>query len=195
LLDYDCIVALMPAGIVVRGMCPHLRSKWVDPAVVVVDKLMRYAIPIIGGHHGGNEIAEMLKGLGLVPIITTAMEFEEGLSVGVGCRKGVTAEQILYAIKSALAEVGAKIEDIRVIATAEIKKDERGLIEAVDRIKKPLMFVSSSDINRMETTSPSKAEKIGLKSVAEACALYYSKEKRLILPKKVYGGVTVAIAV
>ena len=185
----------MPAGIVVRGMCPHLRSKWVDPAVVVVDKLMRYAIPIIGGHHGGNEIAEMLKGLGLVPIITTAMEFEEGLSVGVGCRRGVTAEQILYAIKSALAEVGAKIEDVRVIATAEIKKDEKGLIEAADRIKKPLMFVSKSDINRMETASPSKAEKIGLKSVAEACALYYSKEKRLILPKKVYGGVTVAIAV
>ncbi|WP_332247734.1 cobalamin biosynthesis protein [Archaeoglobus veneficus] len=194
LLDYDCIVAYMPTGIVIRGMCPWLRSKWVDPAVVVVDKAMRFAIPLLGGHHGGNEVAKMLENYGLTAVITTAMEYSEGLSVGIGCRRGISAEDVLYAIKAALAELGATLDDVRVIATVELKKDEEGLIEAVDIIKKPLVFVPAEDVNEIEVVSPSRAEDIGLRSVAEACALYCSKEKQLIFPKRVYGGVTIAIA-
>jgi len=83
-------------------MCPWLRNKWVDPAVVVVDKAMRYAIPLLGGHHGGNEVARLLENHGLTAVITTAIEYSEGLSVGIGCRKGIKAEDILYAIKAAL---------------------------------------------------------------------------------------------
>ena len=39
-----------------------------------------------------------------------------------------------------------------------------------------------------------KAKIIGVKNVAEACAIYASIHGELILPKRVYGGVTVAIA-
>ena len=39
-----------------------------------------------------------------------------------------------------------------------------------------------------------KARIIGVKNVAEACAIYASRYGKLILPKKIYGGVTVAIA-
>jgi len=192
--EYDCIVAYMPCGVVVRGICPHLRNKWIDPAVVVVDKAMRFAIPIIGGHHGGNEIAQMLEKYGLKAVITTAMEYSEGLSVGIGCKRGVSAEEVLYAIKSALAEVGFEIKDIRVIATSEIKKGEKGIVEAADKLKKPLMFLDNKTLNCINVPSESEAKRIGLRSVAEGCALYYSKEKVLLLPKRVYGRVTVAIA-
>jgi len=191
--DYDCLVVMLPIGAVVRLVCPLLRGKWEDPAIVVVDKGMRYAVPILGGHHGANEVARRLEGLGLKAVITTAMEFEDGLSIGIGCRRGVEAEEILNAIRSALNEIGAEIGDVRVIATAEVKRGERGLVEAVDRIKKPLIFVKKEDIERMNVR-PSKATKIGLKSVAEACALACSKRGELLLPKRVYGGVTVAIA-
>jgi cobalt-precorrin 5A hydrolase len=191
--DFDCIVAYMPTGIVIRSICPYLRSKWIDPAVVVVDKPMRFAIPLLGAHHGANAVAEKLRALGLTPVITTSMEFSEGLCVGIGCRKGISSDEILKAINSALDEVNASLEDVRLIATIELKKNERGLIEAVDRIKKPLMFVSAEEINRMELRE-TKAVMIGVKNVAEACALFYSKKRELILPKRVYGGVTVAIA-
>ncbi len=193
LIDYDCIVAYMPTGIVIRSICPYLRSKWVDPAVVVVDKPMRFAIPLIGGHHGANAVAERLKGLGLTPVITTSAEFSEGLCIGIGCRKGISSEEILKAINSALNEIGASLEDVRLIATVDLKKDEKGLIEAVDRIKRPLMFVPAEEINKMDVKE-TKAVIVGVKNVAEACALFYSKKKELILPKRVYGGVTVAIA-
>ena len=39
-----------------------------------------------------------------------------------------------------------------------------------------------------------KAVKIGVKNVAEGCAIYASNAGELLLPKRVYRGVTVAIA-
>jgi len=190
---FDCIVAYMPTGIVVRSICPHIKSKWVDPAIVVIDKPMRFAIPLLGAHHRANTIAEKLRALGLTPVITTSAEFSDGLCIGIGCRKGISSDEILKAIHSALDEIGANLDDVRLIATIELKKNEKGLIEAVDSIKKPLMFISAEEINKMDIRE-TKATMIGVKNVAEACALFYSKKKELILPKRVYGGVTVAIA-
>ena len=192
LTDYDCIVAYMPSGIVIRGICPHLRSKWKDPAVVVVDKPLKHAIPILGGHHGGNEVAKFLERMGMRAVITTAMEFSEGLSVGVGFRRDVKSGEILDAIERALDEIGAKIDDVRVIATVEDKK-ESAIIEVADGLKKPLIFVKREEINKMDVRE-TKAKIIGVKNVAEACAIYASIHGELILPKRVYGGVTVAIA-
>ncbi len=190
---FDCIVAYMPTGIVVRSICPYLRSKWVDPAVVVLDKPMRFAVPLIGGHHGANAIAERLRALGITPVITTSAEFSDGLCIGIGCRRGIGSNEILKAINSALDEIEADLDDVRLIATVEFKRNEKGLIEAVDTIKKPLMFVPVEEINRMDVEE-TRAVMVGVKNVAEACALFYSKKKELILPKRVYGGVTIAIA-
>ena len=64
----------MSMGIVVRKIAPLLDDKWTDPAVVVVSPDCRYAIPLLGGHHGANVLAKELAGLGLVPVITTATE-------------------------------------------------------------------------------------------------------------------------
>ncbi len=192
LVDYDCIVAYMPSGIVVRGICPHLKNKWKDPAIVVVDKPLLYSIPILGGHHGGNEIAKYLEGMGIKAVITTAMEYSEGLSVGVGFRKNVQSDEILDAINRALNEIDAKLDDVRVVVTVEDKRRSE-IINVADKLKKPLVFVKKDDINQMEIRE-TKAKIIGIKNVAEACAIYTSLYGELILPKRVYRGVTVAIA-
>jgi len=68
------IVALMATGIVIRAIAPLLHDKWIDPAVVVVSPDLSYAIPLIGGHHGANELAQELASLGIRPVITTATE-------------------------------------------------------------------------------------------------------------------------
>jgi len=71
---YGRIVALMSAGIAVRRIAPLLTDKWRDPAVVVVGPDLRYAVPVVGGHHGANGLARELAALGIEPVITTATE-------------------------------------------------------------------------------------------------------------------------
>ncbi|MCM2465505.1 cobalt-precorrin 5A hydrolase [Methanoculleus oceani] len=86
---YTRIVALMSAGIAVRGIAPLLADKWRDPAVVVVGPDLRYAVPVVGGHHGGNDLARELAVLGIEPVITTATETRGRESVeGIAARSG-----------------------------------------------------------------------------------------------------------
>jgi len=192
LLLYDCIIAYIAAGIVIRGLCPHLKNKWKDPAVVVLDKPLRHAVVLLGGHQGGNEIAKLLERLGIKAVVTTAMEFGTGLSVGVGFRKDVKDEEIIDAIFKALSDAGFGVDDIRVISTVEGKEGSE-IIKVADRLKKPLVFVKKDELNAMNVRA-TKAVKIGVKNVAEGCALYCSRSGELVLPKRVYGGVTIAIA-
>jgi cobalt-precorrin 5A hydrolase len=72
--EYDCFVGLMASGIAMRKTAPLLDDKWDDPAIVVVDEELMWAIPITGGHHGANQVANDLSQLGAVPAMTTASE-------------------------------------------------------------------------------------------------------------------------
>ena len=84
----ETIVAVMSAGIAVRGCAPHLSDKWHDPAVVVVTPDLRYAVPVLGGHHGGNICAKRLAELGIEPVISTATETKGRPSVEEIARTG-----------------------------------------------------------------------------------------------------------
>jgi cobalt-precorrin 5A hydrolase len=58
--------------------------------VVVVDSNLNFAIPLLGGHHGANELARKISELGAVPVLTTATEVHgkpsvEGISDRLGC--------------------------------------------------------------------------------------------------------------
>ncbi|MEM8554882.1 MAG: precorrin-3B C(17)-methyltransferase [Pseudomonadota bacterium] len=60
------VVALCAAGIIIRALAPHLTDKWSEPPVVAVAEDGSSAIPLLGGHHGANDlarrIAESLEG-------------------------------------------------------------------------------------------------------------------------------------
>ena len=70
------LILFMAVGAAVRLIAPHLRTKWDDPAVVVVDEGGRFAISMLSGHHGGaNTLAlAVAAALGATPIISTASE-------------------------------------------------------------------------------------------------------------------------
>lgn len=75
LKSYDLVVAVMAVGIVVRSLCGHLEDKWKDTPVVAVDSALHCAVPVVGGHHGANDLAQFLREkLGLYPAITTATD-------------------------------------------------------------------------------------------------------------------------
>ncbi|MDR2943475.1 MAG: cobalamin biosynthesis protein CbiG [Methanosarcinales archaeon] len=88
--DYNAVVAVFASGIAVREIAPYLGSKWEDPALIIVDSGLNFAIPVLGGHHGGNEVARRIAELGAVPVITTATEVHqkpsvEGIAEKLGC--------------------------------------------------------------------------------------------------------------
>jgi len=72
--EYDCFIGLMASGIAMRKTAHLLDDKWDDPAICVVDEELTWAIPITGGHHGANQVADDLASMGAVPAMTTASE-------------------------------------------------------------------------------------------------------------------------
>lgn len=74
--EYDCIVFISACGIAVRCISPYLKSKFEDPAILVVDDNGNNVISLLSGHIGGaNEITkEIASILGANPIITTSTD-------------------------------------------------------------------------------------------------------------------------
>ncbi len=115
-------------------------------------------------------------------------------TLGVGCRKGVNPEEVVEAIKEALSLTGITTADVLIYATTVKKLQETGLTEAIATLSGNLIFLDDETINAQTGTSPSKATRLGLLGVAEPCALAVSKRKKLVMGKKVFGRVTIAIA-
>jgi precorrin-4 C11-methyltransferase len=76
--DYKKIVFIAAAGIAVRMIAPHLKSKWDEPAVVVMDDHGKSIISLLSGHWGGaNRLAQELADLlGGRCVITTASDVQ-----------------------------------------------------------------------------------------------------------------------
>jgi cobalt-precorrin 5A hydrolase len=196
---YDGLVFVMAVGIVVRMVARCAETKLKDPGVVVVDEAGRYAISLLSGHEGGaNKLAHRIAVItGAEPVVTTASEANKKIIVGVGCRRGTPAREIVEAIRKALHHVGLKPDDVRVIASVELKKDEAGLMDAAEQLSIGLRFFRIEEIEGLKAEygrSEFVKEKIGVEGVCEPCALLAGRRAHLILPKTVIGQVTVAVA-
>ena len=85
----DALIYVGAAGIAVRAVAPHCQHKNRDPAVVVVDELGRYAIPILSGHLGGaNALARQIGRIcGAQPVITTATDINGVFAVDTWAKR------------------------------------------------------------------------------------------------------------
>lgn len=73
---YECIIFVSACGIAVRCISPFLKSKFEDPAVLVVDDNGNNVISLLSGHIGGaNEITlKIADVLEANPVITTSTD-------------------------------------------------------------------------------------------------------------------------
>jgi cobalt-precorrin 5A hydrolase len=209
-------VLIMATGIAARFIDGLLQDKHVDPAVVVVDEAARYAIALVGGHEGGaNTLAYRVANVvGAIPVVTTATEATRPLVVGIGCRRGASADQIergvlhaveLWARADAMARqlptprAGRHCEGlaaIRELVTVDLKAEEPGLLAFSAKSGIPLRVISKHQIEtRPWVTKPSEwvRQSVGLDGVCEPCALIACPRGKLVMPKTTLDGVAVAI--
>ncbi|MBB4744542.1 cobalt-precorrin 5A hydrolase [Actinoplanes octamycinicus] len=120
------------------------------------------------------------------------------LAVGVGARAGTSAGDLATAVQGALAEAGVEVLDGTVLATLDRRAAEPGVQElARERGWRLVAFTAAELAAQPVPGAPSDvvAAAVGTPSVAEAAALLAAGAGgELVLPKRVYGGVTVAIA-
>ena len=81
--ESDAMIFVGSCGIAVRQVAPHVKDKKLDPAVLCIDELGTYVIPILSGHIGGaNALAwKLSEALGATPVITTATDINGKFSV------------------------------------------------------------------------------------------------------------------
>jgi cobalt-precorrin 5A hydrolase len=197
--QYTGIVFIGPCGVAVRAAAPCLKNKHEDPAVVLVDVGGRFAVSLLGGHEGGaNTLTlEVANALGSEPVITTTTEAVKTVTVGVGCRRGTPADRIVAAVHEALTEADVKLEEVRWMATAMVKRDEAGLVTAARMLALPLRILPDWLLWRggPEVTPSEFVEAIvNVPAVAEPAALTSGRNTVLLLKRKIYDGVTVAVA-
>ncbi len=196
---YDGLVFVMPMGIVVRAIAPHLQGKHTDPAVVTVDVGGRWCIATLSGHEGGaNELAARIAGvLYTQAVITTSTEAVKTLVAGIGCRKGVSAEDIAAAVDQALVQAGCSLADLRQVVTVDAKQHEPGLLRFCETHGIPLRIVSREQIRTARVDCAESVfvkQTLGIGAVAVPCALLGGHKTELLTDRIVCKHVTVALA-
>ena len=115
------------------------------------------------------------------------------LVAGVGCSRGVSADEILDLLGSSLREAGLTGKSLAVLTSIDVKRDETGLLEASAKLVVPINFHPAEVLRAVETPHPSEVvrEAVGTPSVAEAAVLCSGAE--LIVEKRKSAHATVAV--
>ena len=125
---------------------------------------------------------------------------EKRIVVGIGCRRGKECERIHEGFVKSIGELNIHISRVNMLASAEIKKDEKGILELSDQLGIPVNFVELERLSLFESPDIQKSEfvksKFGIYGVCEPSALIMAGfDSKLIYKKTSYDGVTIAIAI
>ncbi len=130
------------------------------------------------------------------------------LWVGIGCERNTSAEFIEDCINKLLSKFELSSFSIAGLATVDIKKDEKALIDISNAKNWPIKFFKNEELHKVDVPNPSKIvfKEIGTFSVAEAASLLACGNEggHLLIEKNIFkhkgpsgkklGAVTIAIA-
>ena len=76
------IIGICAAGILIRQLAPLLSDKRIEPPVIAVAEDGGSVVPLLGGHHGANELARRIAAaLGGHAAVTTAGDLRFGIGI------------------------------------------------------------------------------------------------------------------
>ncbi len=130
------------------------------------------------------------------------------LWVGIGCERNTSAKFIEDCINKLLLKYDLSSSSIAGLATIDIKKDEKALIDITKLKSWPIKFFKKEELLKVDVPNPSKIvfEEVGTFSVAEASSLLACGKQggHLVIEKNIFkhkdpsgknlGAVTLAIA-
>ena len=177
-------------------------AKAVSAAILEGDVPMLCQLPVAGAYPAGVTPGESGKTGILVgwsvasPFDRTLRIIPKALRLGIGCRRGVTAETIEAAVSAVLSENAIDRRAVKSVSSIDLKADEAGLLEFCEKNGWPAEFHSAARLAAVEgnfTPSAFVKSVTGVDNVCERAALLGAK--RLLVKKTARGGVTVAVAV
>ena len=129
------------------------------------------------------------------------------LAVGMGCRKGVPVEELDQLLVGSFKEHGLALECIGCIATAEIKRDEPGILELAERYGAGVRCYGVDELNGVfQESGENEAARLapdhssaphrllGVWGVSEPAALLASGAPELLVAKEKSERATIAVA-
>ncbi len=123
------------------------------------------------------------------------------LWIGIGCERNTSKELIANSLNNLLESRNLSKYSIAGLATVDIKKDEKGILELAEEKNLPIKFFRKEDLLTIIVPNPSSVveNEIGTPSVAEAsCLLAAGEESKLLEEKRIFknqsGAVTIAVA-
>ncbi len=118
------------------------------------------------------------------------------VAAGIGCRRGISEELLESGLKSALAEQGLVIEQVKALASIDLKKDEPALLSLAEKYRIPFAVYTARELGEIrEVTSRSDfvERTAGVDNVCERAALLCGKGGKLIQGKRIGESMTSAL--
>ena len=182
-------------------------AKAVSAAILEGEVPLESDLPVLTDYPPGVRKAEdgkaPEKGPGILvswlirqPFPATLRLIPRCLHLGIGCRKGTDAETIQRAVTGVLARYNIDQRALKCAASIDLKAGEPGLLEFCRGEDLPLSCYSAEELLAVpgEFAHSDFVESItGVDNVCERAAMMHAD--RLIIPKTVCDGVTVAAAV
>jgi len=118
------------------------------------------------------------------------------IALGIGCNRGTSANEIEAVIHETLNELRFSMKSVKAVCTIDLKKDEQGLLEVVNKYRWELVAYTPEELNTVSIEAPSETvyRYTGAYGVSEPAAKLYSGADRLALVKKKSGNVTISVA-
>ena len=122
----------------------------------------------------------------------------QNIIMGIGCKKNTSKENILTAVNDAMDKYNLEKKSLRIMASAWVKENETGLLEACLELGKEIIFFTKEEILELEGLIQEESEfvksQIGVSAVSEPCAyLASNKNGKFLVKKLIYDGITISI--
>ena len=184
-----------------RGLCEAA----LDEALLRGDTVgLRSAFPVDGllpAHINTKTAAESGFVIGfdteVQPFPHTLHLVPRVISLGIGCRKGVSAGAVEQTVREALDRAGLPLAAVKAVASIDIKKDEPGLVSFCAAHGLPFAVYSAEELNAAPgefTASEFVKDTVGVDSVCERAAVVNAGNGTIIARKYAKNGVTAAFA-